>query len=102
LSKKKTQRLSHRCQHKAPKAFQQIASKKQKQKASTKRYQERATTTQESFAKERESLECAAFDHERGRAVAATTKTASRIIILHINLQDLPSRQNKNNSDFFL
>jgi ADP-ribosylglycohydrolase len=71
------------------------AKKKKKQKASTKRYQERATTTQESFAKERESLECAAFDHERGRAAAAATTTASRIIILHINLQDLPSRQNK-------
>jgi hypothetical protein len=70
---------------------------KQKQKASTKRYQERATTTQESFAEERESLECAAFDHVRGRSAAAaatTTTTASRIIILHRNLQDLlPSRQ---------
>ncbi len=70
---------------------------KQKQKPSTKRYQERATTTQESFAEERESLECAAFDHVRGRAAATTTTTtASRIIILHRNLQDLlPSRQNK-------
>jgi hypothetical protein len=67
-----------------------------KQKQKTKRYQERATTTQESFAEERESLECAAFDHVRGRAAATTkTTTASRIIILHRNLQDLPSRQQK-------
>jgi hypothetical protein len=95
LSKKKTQRLSHRRQQKAPKASNKLQAKTFKKKPSTKRYQERATTTQESFAEERESLECAAFDHVRGRAAATTTTASSRIIILYRNLQDLllPSRQ---------